>query len=194
MPVLPPQGPVLASVRRWGLLRRRHEMVATEFVMQPQCEPNVVSVSEIVRSKGDKHPPPRLGGHWPVTYPRERARARPGGGGGARYESSARPRLCWMAKSFGPCLRVPFLLPPPQGHRHGRPGRRAFLARVAGLQVEVEEGSEKWDRLQLEDPRPRAHHRTATSTLAVFGEVSPNADFLVIFFFFSSSIWNKGQV
>ena len=36
-------------------------MVATEFVMQPQCEPNVVSVSEIVRSKGDKHPPlPRV--------------------------------------------------------------------------------------------------------------------------------------
>jgi len=98
------KGPVLASVRRWGLLRRRHEMVATDFVMQPQCEPNV-------------------------------------------------------------------------GHRHGRPGRRAFLARVAGLQVEVEEESEKWDRLQLEDPRPRAHHRTATSTLAVFGEVSPNADF-----------------
>jgi len=60
------KGPVLASVRRWGLLRRRHEMVATDFVMQPQCEPNV-------------------------------------------------------------------------GHRHGRPGRRAFLARVAGLQVEVEE-------------------------------------------------------
>jgi len=35
------KGPVLESVRRWGLLRRRHEMVATEFVMQPQCEPNV---------------------------------------------------------------------------------------------------------------------------------------------------------
>ena len=69
-------------------------MVATGFVIMPQCEPNVVSVSELVRSKGDKHPPPpRLGGHWPVTYPRERARARQGVA--SAVKSRAARRALW---------------------------------------------------------------------------------------------------
>ena len=55
-------------------------MVATEFVMQPQCEPNVVSVSEIVRSKGDKHPPPASRRSLAIDIPEGAGACAPWGG------------------------------------------------------------------------------------------------------------------